>query len=119
MNSETTTHYNGDVTLEFDPQKHTYLLNGKKVNGVTTVLQRLSKPALIYWSAKMASQHMESILKPGIPLDEMEIKQLAKDAILAHRNVKDGAADMGTWIHSYLEQFIQAEQRRKDEDLGK
>jgi len=107
MNTETTKHYNGSVTLEFDPQKHAYLLNGKKVNGVTTVLQRLSKPALIYWSAKMASQHMESILKPGIPLDEMEIKQLAKDAILAHRNKRDASADMGTWVHAFCQEYVE------------
>lgn len=116
---ETTKHYNNSVILEFDPQKHAYLLNGEKVNGVTTVLQRLSKPALVYWAAKKAAEHMESTLIPGQALDEMQIKQLAKDSIWAHRNAKDGAADMGTWIHSYLEQFIQAEQRRKDEDLGK
>lgn len=109
MNSETTTHYDGGVILSFDPQKHAYLLNGKKVNGVTTVLQRLSKPALIYWSAKMASQHVESVLKPGIPLDEMEIKQLAKDAIWAHRNVKDSAAEHGTWVHNFIQLYVEGE----------
>lgn len=104
---ETTTHYEGTVTLQFDPQRHTYLLNGEKVNGVTTVLQRLSKPALVYWAAKKASEHMESILKPGIGLDEMQIKQLAKDSIWAHKNARDGAADLGTWTHSWIQEYVE------------
>lgn len=107
MNTETTTHYNGTVTLEFDPQKHKYLLNGEKVNGVTTVLQRLNKPALIYWSANMAAKHIEATLRPGISLDEVEIKQLAKDALWAHRNTRDGAADMGTWVHQFIQDFVE------------
>ena len=119
MNTETTKHYNGSVTLEFDPQKHLYLLNGEKVRGVTTVLQRLSKPALIHWASKMATQHVEDILKPGIALDEMEIKQLAKDAILAYRNKRDASADMGTWVHAFCQQFIEAEMRRFQDEMDK
>lgn len=110
---EITKHYNETVTLEFDPQAHVYLIDGKKANGVTTVLNRLAKPGLLYWAAKMASEHVESILKPGVGLDEVQIKQLAKDAIWAHRNVKDKAADMGTWVHQWIQDFIKGDNPEK------
>lgn len=100
------THYNGTVKLQFDPQKHYYLINGDLAYGVTNVLQILAKPALIWWAAKCAGEHVEKTLQAGVALDELEIKQLAKDAIWAHRNKKDSAADLGSMVHEWIEQYV-------------
>ena len=104
---ENTTHYNGEVELIFDPQKHRYTINGKPAKGVTTVLQRLNKPALVVWAASEAKKYIEANLKPGVALDEVEIQQLAKDAMWAHRNRKDTAAEMGTFVHQFLQDWIE------------
>lgn len=104
--TETTYHYDGTVKLEFDPQWHTYRINGTKVDGVTTALQILAKPALIMWAAKKAGEHIEENLKPGQSLDEMEIADLIRGAVNAHRQKKDHAAEMGTKIHDWIERFV-------------
>jgi len=103
---ETSTHYNGTVTLGFDPKKHVYTIDGKKVSGVTTVLGIIAKPALIWWAARKAGEYVELTLKPGVSLDEIQIKQLAKDATWAHKNNKDAAADMGTWVHDWIDKYV-------------
>lgn len=100
------THYNGTVTLQFDPQKHYYLLNGELAYGVTNVLQILAKPALVPWAARCAAEYFEKNLKAGVPLDEVEIQHLVKEAKWAHRNRKDGAADMGTFVHDWVEKYV-------------
>lgn len=104
---ESSLHYNGTVELLFDPAKHYYTINGEKARGVTTVLQRLNKPALVYWSASMAAKHIEATLQPGQSLDEMEIKRLAKDALWAHRNTKDDAAELGTFVHQWIQDYVE------------
>lgn len=109
QHSDTTLHYNDSVKLEFDPKWHTYRMNGKKVDGVTTALQLLAKPALIMWAAKKAGEHVSETLVPGVGLDEMQISQLAKDAQMAHRNNKDMAAEMGSKIHDWIEKYVAGE----------
>lgn len=104
---ESTTHYNGTVTLGFDPIKHIYTLDGEKVQGVTTALQIIAKPALIYWAAKMGAEYVEQNLVPGKSYDEVEISELAKNVANAHRQKKDTAADTGTMIHQWIQDFIE------------
>lgn len=98
--------YGGTVKLIFDPAKHVYTLDGQKLSGVTTVLATIAKPALVYWSAKCAGDHIREKLSPGIALDEVEIESLAKAATFAHRTAKDKAADMGTFVHKWIERHV-------------
>lgn len=103
---ESTTLYNGEVTLEFDSERHLYLANGKKVDSVTGVLNVISKPALVPWAAKMVAEHVEAALKPGVALNEIEIKELCKAAKAAPNKKKDNAADIGTFVHEWIEDYI-------------
>lgn len=104
---ETTKHYGGAVTLGFDPIKHKYTLNGEKVQGVTTVLSIIAKPALITWAAKMAAEYIEQTLEAGVAYDEVQIKEFAKNAQWAHRSKKDTAADTGTLIHEWIQKYVE------------
>lgn len=104
---ETTKHYGGLVTLGFDPVKHAYTLNGEKVQGVTTVLSLLAKPALIVWAAKMAAEYIETTLEAGVAYDEVQIKEFAKNAQWAHRSKKDSAADAGTMVHEWIQAYVE------------
>ena len=105
---EQTSHllYKGKVHLDFDPVKHVYKINGEYVNGVTTALSIKAKPQLIYWSAKMASEYVKEHLRPGEALDEIQIQELIAGAKTAHLKKRDGAADMGTYIHNWIEDFV-------------
>lgn len=98
--------YQGNVSLEFSPARHLYTVDGIPVDGVTSVLQVISKPALVGWAANMAAEHVEKSLKPGQVMNEMSIKALVNECKLAHRKKKETAADVGTFIHEWVEHFI-------------
>lgn len=104
---ETTKHYKGAVKLSFSPGKHSYMINGEKAKGVTTVLSILAKPALIVWAAKMAAEYIENTLEAGVSYDEVQIKEFAKNAQWAHRSKKDSAADAGTMVHQWIQDYVE------------
>ncbi|MCA9333680.1 PD-(D/E)XK nuclease family protein [Candidatus Saccharibacteria bacterium] len=105
--------YNGKVHLDFDPVKHVYKIDGDRAYGVTTALSVINKPFLIQWAAKQAADYVKATVVPGKPLDEVEIQQLVDGAKNAHRKTRDGAADMGTYIHNYIEAFVRGENPAK------
>jgi hypothetical protein len=98
--------YNGEVELTFNEEKHLYVTGGYQVDGVTSVLQIINKPALMYWAVNMALEHIGSNLKPGQALDEVQLKKLLADAKIAHRAKSTDAADIGTMIHEWIEKWI-------------
>jgi len=98
--------YNNTVHLMFDEIRHIYNVKGKRVEGVTGVTGIIAKPALMYWSVKMAIEYLEENLKPGKVYDELEIKKLLDAAKMAHRIKKTDAGDLGTLVHEAIETFI-------------
>lgn len=109
---EQTSHvlYDGQVHLDFDPIKHRYKINGKYANGVTTALGIKAKPQLVYWAARMASEYVKQHIQPGKALDEIEIQELVEGAKNAHLRRRDGAADMGTYVHNWIEDYVNGEE---------
>jgi hypothetical protein len=103
---ESVTLYDGAVELTFDPVKHKYFANGELVQGVTTLLKVINKPALVGWSAKMAGEYVLANLRPGVPLNDVEIKQLAEGAKSAHRVRTEKAADVGSLAHQWCEDYV-------------
>ena len=104
--------YDKTIKLQFDAKKHHYTVDGQTVDGVTSILGIINKPALVYWSANKAAEFVEKNLTPGKALDELEIKKLSSGCKTAHRTFKDDAADIGTMFHVFCEQFIKAEIKR-------
>lgn len=98
--------YNDTIELVFDPQRHRYTVDGETVSGVTTVLKVINKPALVPWAAKMTAEHVASVLRPGIALDELEIKQLVDDAKFAHKKSANRSANLGALAHSWFEDYF-------------
>lgn len=104
--------YKGSVELSFDEVKHIYSINGKRVEGVTTPLDVISKPFLLYWAVNMAIEYLggsektEAALRPGIAYDELQIKEILNGAKMAHRKRKETAAERGTMIHKKIEEYI-------------
>ena len=106
--------YGGGVVMEFDHGRHRYYVTDKAnglerelVPGVTTVLSVLARPALVNWAAGQAAEYIQDNLRPGAPLDEVEIEELAKGARWAHRRTKDRAATVGTVVHSWIEKYVE------------
>lgn len=98
--------YDGKVRLDFDPVKHIYKINGERAYGVTTALQIIAKPQLIWWAASEASNYVKANITPGVPLDELDIQHLCDEARKAHNKKKDKAADAGTYIHNWIEDYV-------------
>lgn len=98
-------------TLIFEEGRHRYYLEGhsdKPFTGVTTVLGVIAKPALIAWSAKMAVEYIEQNFPSAEELltGKVKLSDLFKEAKNAHNKKKDKAADIGTQVHTAVEEWI-------------
>lgn len=98
--------YDGKVRLDFDPVKHRYKINGEYASGVTTALQVIAKHQLIWWAASQAADYVKAHIQPGVALDELEIQELCSEARKAHSKAKDKAADAGTYVHNWVEDYV-------------
>jgi hypothetical protein len=82
---------------------HQIYVDGKWENltGITTILNVISKPFLIQWSANMAVDYVRDNLKDLKDLDEV-----LQEARIAHRKKKEKAGEQGTDIHAIAEEII-------------
>jgi hypothetical protein len=101
--------YNGTVELVFNSFKHEYTVDGKKVYGVTNVLQTIAKPALLFWAANMASDYFREMIQPGRPYDEIEIETIWKAAKRAHTQKKEEAGSIGHLVHDWVDKYCKGE----------
>lgn len=100
--------YGGRVTLVFDPDKHIYTVDDKVIYGTTSICGVIAKPALMYWAVNMAVGYLGENLKPGVSLDEIQIKTLLEEARKQHTIKKDKSADIGTMTHEWIEKYLKA-----------
>lgn len=91
--------------LSFKDTTHRYTWDGRSVPGVTTILGRMAKPALIQWAADMAVEHIER--NAGSHAGELVVsRDLLAGARIAHRTIRDTAADIGTAVHAYADALL-------------
>jgi len=100
--------YNGTVSLDFDPIKHVYRIDGKVVPGVTTVTGVMDKPALVPWAVKMTVEHLSRVLKPGVSYTEPQLSAILADAKNARFRVSGEAINIGSDAHDWIERYIKA-----------
>jgi len=98
--------YDGEVQLHYDPRSHAYSVNGKIVPGVTSIIQVIGKPALLYWAVNCSLAHIASVWKPGEGFTADEIKAHLMTAKAAHQRISREAANLGTKVHAWIRQFI-------------
>lgn len=85
---------------------HRYQLDGSWVQGVTTILNTMAKPALIDWAAREVTDYANqnwgwlSTLSPG------ERKALMSSA---HNRVRDAAGARGTMLHDVVVPLLRGE----------
>lgn len=104
------TMYGGQVELIFEDYKHRYTWNGKEVFGVTSVLQTIAKPALLYWSANMAADYFKENVKPGVAYDEIQLETIWKLAKKAHTAKKEEAGSIGHLVHDFVDKYCKGEE---------
>lgn len=89
----------------FNEKQHIHSLNGKPLNGITTILGVINKPFLVPWACKMMEEwikeNTEKIKGGYIVLDEQ-----LKEAKSAHTRKKEDAGKKGTDIHETIESII-------------
>lgn len=93
--------------LVFSARAHTYALDGKRVPGVTTVINRATdKPALVNAAARetalWAAANVEAL---GVLGTDVWVKQAAA----APRSVWSGKAQRGTLLHDAARQLVAGE----------
>jgi hypothetical protein len=96
---------------------HRYMLDGKKVTGVTTLLSGgLPKPALTYWAARSAAEYVADNLEVLNRLPDREsIIVTVKESPWSQR---DRAAVRGTDVHAIAEALIHGREATVPEELA-
>ena len=98
------------MTLKFSEKAHRYTMDGKAVQGVTTILNKaLPKPALPYWAAKSVAEWVTDNAD-GVE----QLRSIGRAPMVeALKNVpwqtRDEAAIRGTDVHALAEKLIHGE----------
>jgi len=115
-NIEKSLHYNKTVELLFNAKKHSYAYRPvndkndfKSVDGTTTPLSIISKPAIIWWAVERALEHIDKQWDINGDYDEITKAQILDEAKYAHRRSLKTASDTGTLTHSFIEKFIKSQ----------
>ena len=98
------------MSLKFSPGNHTYKMDGKKVQGVTTILNlAMPKPAIAPWAAKTIA---EWIADNESGLEQLRLMGRAP-MVNAIKNIpwekRDEAAIKGIDVHAIAEKLIHGE----------
>ncbi len=95
------------MTLKFNPGNHSYYLDGKRTQGVTTILNAgIPKPALVGWAARSVAEYVADNIDQ---LDQWS--QMGRDALVAALKstpytARDTAAVRGTDVHALAEEIV-------------
>lgn len=101
----TMTYDDGTVdTLVFSPKeggKNRYLLNGKSVTGVTTILNKEAKPQVTEWAIKLAYEDC-------LNKNKTQIEKIIEEKDWASKRKSGAAMDVGTQAHAWVEDYAKA-----------
>lgn len=102
--------YGGTVKLEFSPSHHIYTWEGSKIDGVTSVLRVINKPKLLGWAARCAAEYCAEEFKPGHVYNAEQIAAITEKARSQYNVKRNKAADTGTLVHAWIEDWIKGRQ---------
>lgn len=112
---------NSEVGFRYEDKGHSYYMDGKKMSGVTTILNSvLAKPALIGWAAKMTAEWIRENIKlvagkkqiAGQKRTQMHESHYEvyesdlEEAVKAHSKKKEAGGKTGTDLHAMVEAYI-------------
>ena len=93
----------GGTTVVFDPEKHAYHAEGIFVPGVTSILGRIAKPALIPWAANTAIAYIRD------NISDIDHPSFWDDAKKSWRSYSEDAMAIGTEVHEYAEKNLRGD----------
>ena len=113
--------YAGDVTLEFDEKKHVYTVDDKVIPSVTGITKIIDKSGpLMWWAVGQCIEHFKTCIgdDPDGFAEDMKDEIFAKDfyhfAARAHLRTSKKAADIGTLVHEWIDDFLRGKRDRDD-----
>lgn len=83
-----------------------YKRNGEKLPSVTTILSLLDKPALVQWAANTSAEYIAERVQALPELTTDAILSICESAKKEFRKVSRKAMDIGTTVHTAVEQYI-------------
>ena len=99
------------MTLKFSAKAHRYTMDGKPVQGVTTILNKaLPKPALPYWAARSVAEWVADNPEGLNQLQSMGRAPMVEALKNVPWQVRDEAAIRGTDVHALAEKLINGEE---------
>jgi len=102
--------YDGKVEVKFFPKTHCYMVNGTRAKSVTGIIGLKDKSgALVPWALEEGAKSLLAVLESGKKITEESIVK----SVFASQEAKEKAADLGTAIHDWIEQYIKAKISRK------
>lgn len=101
--------YNGEVTLDFNEQRHRYTLYGTYVPSVTGITGIIDKPALVPWAVNQTIGYIETIWKAGKEYTQAQVSYALKNAKSARYKTSGKAIATGNTVHQWIEEYINAD----------
>lgn len=99
-----TTLYKGKVKVRFFPDTHIYTVDGKRVTGCSTIAGIKDKSiGLVSWALEEAATELLEVIASKKKVSEEDIVR----AVYAHERKRDTAAELGTKIHDWIQQYIE------------
>ncbi len=109
----TTKHYDGELSLSFNEDRHWYFVDGEYIPGVTSILKFSDSPAkrrtLEGWRERKFQEFLELRRDDIRAADEVKFKRLLREMTRYPYEATAEAADIGTLVHSYAERYIKEE----------
>ena len=90
----------------FNEKTHRYYMDGKQMTGTTTVLQVISKPQLIKWSADTTVDYIKEHADKKEFDAYLVSSSMLEEARTEWTKKRDTSADLGKEIHAEIEQYI-------------
>ncbi|MFE6127490.1 hypothetical protein ACFQ6Q_04320 [Streptomyces sp. NPDC056437] len=103
------------------PRSHYYKLDGRRVTGVTTLINGgIPKPNLIDWAARVVAEYVADNPAEIASLRGAGRRQLVDFLKVRHNAIRDKAGARGTDVHTYAQRFLSGEDNLTvpDELLG-
>ena len=93
-----------DIDLEYDDDKHTYMVGDRKVPSVTRVVDAVFPKYLVDWAAACGAdwwrENREDVLY------EYSIEEVCEGIRYAHKEISKAAQDIGLEVHKWIELYI-------------
>lgn len=97
--------YGGSVKVEYYDQYHRYFVNRKRKMGVTTVTGVIDKSRqLIWWATGVMKDHLKELIDSQREISIADVEYAQR----LHMQRKKDAADLGTLVHEWAEEYINA-----------